>query len=95
MNANNYYADIRNHLAQLQTKFPDDCCLVHRAGNVCEVPLLLAAELLVKGSHEIATDEQSLTFRTEQEIKRDSHGDPLESARRQFGLLKGDDKCRT
>lgn len=102
MNPTNYFSAIRQQRAALDSQFSDGACLVTSirlpgrqctAGVVCEVSLDIAARLLVEGTHRLASPEESHTFREEQQLKSAPNGDPLEAARRQFGLLvshKGD-----
>jgi len=87
-----YYSNIRAQRQQLAGQFPDQCCLIIAGGTVAEVPLDIAARLLVEGTHALASDEQARVFREAQELTRArATTDPLEAARRQFGLLvKGD-----
>lgn len=99
MNTSTYFADIRVQRTKLESQFSEGACLVVSVsvlgryttpGNVCEVTLDNAARLLVEGTHKLASPEESHAFREEQAFKGAPNGDPLEAARRQFGLLKGD-----
>jgi hypothetical protein len=96
MNRTDYFSAIKQQLTALTSQFSDGACLVvsiaipgrrGTAGNICEVTLDNAARLLVEGTHRLASTEESHAFREEQQLKGAPNGDPLEAARRQFGLL--------
>ena len=85
-----YYSNIRAQRQQLAGQFPDQCCLVVAGRTVAEVPLDIAARLLVEGTHKLASDEQTRVFREAQALTRArTTADPIASARLQFGLLVG------
>ena len=102
MNSTNYFAAIRQQRTVLDSQFSDGACLVTSvklpgrqctAGTVCEVSLDIAARLLVEGTHALASPDDIRAFQQAQEFRRAPYGDPLEEARKRFGLLtskKGD-----
>jgi hypothetical protein len=62
------------------------------AGSICEVTLDNAARLIVEGTHRLASKEEIQAFQEEQEFRRAPSADPLEAARKRFGLLTGTKK---
>ena len=97
-----YYAELRALRNTLNALHPDGSFLAvsianplkgSTAGNICEVDTAIGARILLAGTHREATPEESRLFRESQELTRArTTTDPLEAARRQFGLLvnKGD-----
>jgi hypothetical protein len=88
-----YYSDIREQRDKLQQQFPAGDCLVISVrplnNGACEVPLALAAKLLVEGSHRLASETECNSFRAAQEANRatTSPVDSLANARAQFAAL--------
>jgi hypothetical protein len=86
-----YYSNIRAQRQQLAGQFPDQCCLVVAGGAVAEVPLDIAARLLVEGSHKLASQAEQDAFHATMQMNRVStpQVDTLENARQQFAALLG------
>jgi hypothetical protein len=98
MQTTDYFSAIRQQRAALTPQFPDGACLVisirlagrpSPAGSICEVNIDNAARLITEGTHRLASKEEIQSFREEQEFKRSPSADPLEAARKRFGLLTG------
>jgi len=92
-----YYSNIRAQRQQLAGQFPDQCCLVVAGGTVAEVPLNIAARLLVEGTHKLASKTEQDAFRATQEMNRVATPlvSTLEAARAQFkALMAGKDDER-
>src|ERR1035438_9141900 len=98
MTSKEYYSDLRAKTAALAARHPDGCLLVvsldnrfknSTAGSTCEVTTESAARLILDLTHREATVEEIRLYREAQEFKRAPSTDPLEAARRQFGLLTG------
>jgi hypothetical protein len=95
-----YYAAIREKQQVLSRQFSDGCCLVisvnTRNNGPCEVPVDIAARLLVEGTHCLASEGETHAFRQMREVNR-SDG-TLKAARRLFEALvsqKGGQNGRT
>ena len=94
-----YYSDLHGIRDRLNTKYPDGAFLAvsianslkgSTAGNTCEVDITIGARCLLAGTHREANPEEIRLFREEQELRRARNSsDPLDAARRQFGLLTG------
>jgi hypothetical protein len=94
-----YYSNLHGLRDRLNTKYPDGAFLAvsianslkgSTAGNTCEVDTTIGARCLLNGTHREANPEEVQQFREAQELRRArTSSDPLESARRQFGLLTG------
>jgi hypothetical protein len=84
-----YYSNIRAQRQQLAGQFPDQCCLVVAGGAVAEVPLDIAARLLVEGTHALATDAQARAFREAQIAARarSAPATTLDEVRAQFTAI--------
>ena len=65
-----YYAKIRAKAQELAGQFADGDCLVISKGTVSEVPVRLAAQLLVEGSHTLPTEAEVRAFRETQTAAR-------------------------
>ena len=93
MNRTEYFGKIREQREALAKQFLDGSCLVISVKPVnngpCGVTLDNAARLLVEGTHRIASDAEARAFHESMELKRAAGPDPLETARRQFGLIVG------
>ena len=98
MNSQQYYSDMRAMTDALAARHADGCLLVvsvdnrfknTTAGNTCEVTTDNAARLILDGTHREATAEEIHAYQEAQEFKRAPSADPLEAARRTFGLLTG------
>ena len=94
-----YYSDLHGLRDRLNTKYPDGAFLAvsianslkgSTAGNTCEVDTTIGARCLLAGTHREANPEEIRLFREELELRRARNSsDPLDAARRQFGLLTG------
>ena len=84
-----YYADIHKQTQALALRFPSGDCLIASKGCVSEVPVTIAARLIVEGTHALASDEQACAFRATQEMNRATtpQVDTLANARAQFAGL--------
>lgn len=92
-----YFSAIREQRAALASKFPEGCCLVVAGGTVAEVPLDIAARLLVEGTHKLASEAEQDAFRATMEMNRVATPlvSTLEAARAQFkALMAGKDDER-
>lgn len=98
MTSQQYYSDLRAKTNALAAQYPDGCLLVVSVanllrgttpGNICEVTVDNAARLILEGTHREATAEEIRAYEEGQEFRRAPVSDPLETARRQFGLLTG------
>ncbi len=98
MTSQSYYADLRALGDALNARYPDGYLLVvsianrlrgTTPGNTCEVTTENAARLILDGTHREATSEEIRVYQEAQEFKRAPSGDPLEAARKRFGLLTG------
>lgn|ERR1019366_2285300 len=96
MTSETYYSDLRAKKDSLAAQYPDGCLLVasvanrlrgSTAGNVCEVDIANGARLLLDGTHREANPEEVQLFREAQELQARVTTDPLQAARKQFGLL--------
>jgi hypothetical protein len=96
-----YYQDKHALRDRLKTRNPDGYLLIMSVantlkgstpGNIVEVDPTIGARCLLAGTHREANPEEVQQFRESQELTRArTTTDPLEAARRQFGLLvKGD-----
>jgi hypothetical protein len=65
-----YYSEIRAKAQELAGQFADGDCLVICKGCVSEVPVRLAAQLFVEGTHALATEAEAQTFREAQTAAR-------------------------
>jgi len=92
-----YYSNIRAQRQQLAGQFPDQCCLVVAGGTVAEVPLDIAARLLVEGSHKLASKAEQDAFHATMEMNRVStpQTDTLANARAQYAILMAARKVST
>lgn len=98
-NVNKYYADIAAKRTELAGQFPQGDCLVisvnnqdknSTAGNMAEVPVGMAARLLVEGTHRVATPEDHKAFKDGQEkARKDIAAANLENVRKQFSDVLG------
>jgi hypothetical protein len=92
-----YYAELRALRNTLNARHPDGSFLAvsianplkgSTAGNVCEVDLTIGARCLLAETHREASPEEARLYRDAQELTRArATTDPLEAARKQFGLL--------
>jgi hypothetical protein len=84
-----YYSEIRAKGQELANRFPNGDCLVICKGCVSEVPVRLAAQLLIEGSHRLATQDEADAFRATRAMNRatTSQVDTLANARAQFAVL--------
>lgn len=92
-----YYRSIRQRQTELSGQFPDGSCLVVSKECVCEVPVTVAARLLVEGTHKLASEQEACAFRATQAMNRATTPlvDSLANARQQFAaLLSGKDKSK-
>ena len=99
-----YYSDLHGLRDRLNTKYPDGAFLAvsianslkgSTAGNTCEVDTTIGARILLAGTHREATAEEVRLYRESQASTRArTTTDPLESARRQFGLLVNKEDLR-
>lgn len=98
MTSQQYYSDLRAKTNALAAQHADGCLLVVSVanrlrgttpGNICEVTVDNAARLILDGTHREATAEEIRAYQEAQEFKRAPTTDPLETARRRFGLLTG------
>ena len=98
-----YYSDLHALRDKLKTRYPDSYLLIvsvantlkgSTAGNIVEVDFTIGARCLLNGTHREATPEEVQKFREAQSLTQaKTTSNPLDSARRQFGLLvtkKGD-----
>jgi hypothetical protein len=65
-----YYAKIRAKEQELTGQFADGDCLISCRGCVSEVPIRLASQLLVEGSHTLPTEAEASAFREAQTAAR-------------------------
>ena len=65
-----YYTAVRQRRAELAKQFPSGDCLVVSKGTVTEVPVPLAATLLVEGTHKLASESQIQEFHEAQRLNR-------------------------
>jgi hypothetical protein len=88
-----YFSKIHKQQEALRQQFPSGDCLVISVnpGNngACEVPLPLAAKLLVEGTHILASPDQCNAYRAAQEMARTQSPliGTLDNARAQFAAL--------
>ena len=84
-----YYAAVRQRRAELAGQFPSGDCLVVSKGTVTEVPVSLAATLLVAGTHALASKAEQDAFHATMEMNRATtpQVDTLANARAQFAVL--------
>lgn len=84
-----YYREIRQRQSELSGQFPDGCCCVTRAGCVTEVPISIAARLIVEQSHVLASEAEIEEFHAAMQLNRVStpQTDTLANARAQFAVL--------
>jgi hypothetical protein len=92
-----YYSDLHGLRDKLNAKYADGSFLAvsvtnslkgSTAGNISEVDIAIGARILLDGTHREATPEEVRLYRESQESTRArTTNDPLEAARRQFGLL--------
>jgi hypothetical protein len=99
MNNESYYSDLRAKTNALAAQYPDGCLLVvsvsnrlkgSTGGTIAEVDTANGARIILDGTHREANPEEARLYREAQELARArTSSDPLEAARRQFGLLVG------
>ena len=84
-----YYSSIRAKAQELTGQFADGDCLVSCKGCVSEVPVRLAAQLLIEGSHTLASDDQARAFREAQTAARarSAPATTLDEIRAQFSAV--------
>ena len=84
-----YYTAVRQRRAELAGQFPSGDCLVVSKGTVTEVPVSLAATLLVAGTHALASKAEQDAFHATMEMNRATtpQVDTLANARAQFAVL--------
>jgi hypothetical protein len=81
-----YYSEIRAKTQELAEQFADDHCLVTAGKTTCEVPVPLAARLLVEGTHRLASKEEQDAFHEAQRLNRPPING-LDAARAAFAKL--------
>jgi hypothetical protein len=81
-----YYSEIRAKTQELAGLFADDHCLVTAGKTTCEVPVPLAARLLVEGTHRLASKEEQEAFYEAQRLNRPPISG-LDAARAAFARL--------
>jgi hypothetical protein len=94
-----YYSDLHALRDSLNARYPEGYLLIasitnllkgSTIGNIVEVDPTIGARCLLAGTHREANPEEVQQFREAQELTRArTSSDPLESARKQFGLLTG------
>jgi len=99
VNTTNYFSDLRALRDTLNARYPDSCLLVvsvtnrlkgSTGGTITEVDTANGARIILDGTHREANAQEIQLYRQEQELRRARNSsDPLESARKQFGLLTG------
>jgi hypothetical protein len=98
-----YYLELRALREKLNVRYPDGCFLAasianrlkgSTAGNIVEVDIAIGARILLDATHRECNPEEVRLFREAQELTRArTTSDPLEAARRQFGLLVKGEQC--
>jgi len=92
-----YYAKIHRQTQALTLQFPGGDCLVTAGSTTCEVPVPLAARILIEGTHRLATQDEADAFRATQAMNSVSTPlvSTLEAARQQFAaLMAGKDQSK-
>lgn len=78
-----YYQSIENECQKLTQRFRDGCCYVVRNGVVSQVPLKLAAKVLVEKTHTLASEAEIQAFLDSQRLNRPAISS-LDQAREAF-----------
>lgn len=100
MNAQEYWASVRQKAAELESQFPQGFCKLisvdnlqrnSTAGNIVEVNLRQAAEHLLAGTHRLLTGAEAESYQREQSaIRARNHRSELDRVKSQFeSVTKG------
>jgi hypothetical protein len=84
-----YYSSIRAKEQELTGQFANGDCLISCRGCVSEVPIRLAAQLLIEGTHALASEAESSAFREAQTAARvrSVPAETLDEIRAQFSAV--------